>query len=121
MAAIFTITTDHLPLVYIMKTKFLTGRIARQVVELMNFNFTIIHRPGVENTNADALSRLSFMPEEASLVIAMIMGHEVEFTEDYCGCAGAICNGVWSRRSFSMHTGGVFIMHTEFYLSFYLY
>ena len=69
MASIFTIITDHLPLVYIMKTKFLTGRIARQVVELMNFNFKIEHRPGVENTNADALSRLAFLPEEASLVV----------------------------------------------------
>ena len=49
VASIFTIITDHLPLVYIMKTKFLTGRIARQVVELMNFNFKIEHRPGVEN------------------------------------------------------------------------
>ena len=66
MASIFTIITDHLPLVYIMKTKFLTGRIARQVAELMNFNFKIEHRPGKENTNADALSRLACLPEEAS-------------------------------------------------------
>jgi RNase H-like domain found in reverse transcriptase len=88
VAAIFTIITDHLLLVDIMKAKFLTGRIARQVVELMNFNFTIVHRPGAENTNADALSRLSFMPEEAPLVIAMILGHEVEFTENYFGHTG---------------------------------
>ena len=89
VASIFTIITDHLPLVYIMKTKFLTGRIARQVVELMNFNFKIEHRPGVENKNADALSRLAFLPEEASLVVAMILGNEVEFTENYFGQMGS--------------------------------
>ena len=90
VVAAFKIITDHLPLVYIMTTKFLTGRIARQVVELMNFNFTIEHRPGVDNTNADALSRLVFLPEEASLVIAMIMGQEVEFKENYFGRAGSV-------------------------------
>ena len=54
LADAFTIITDHLPLVYIMTTQFLTGRIARQVVELMNVNFKIVHRPGAKNTNADA-------------------------------------------------------------------
>ena len=57
VASIFTIITDHLPLVYIMKTKFLTGRIARQVVELMNFNFKIEHRPGVENKKTQMRNR----------------------------------------------------------------
>ena len=85
LADAFTIITDHLPLVYIMTMKFLTGRIARQVVELMNFNFKIVQRPGAENKNADALSRLVILPEEASLVVAMILGYEAKFTGDYFG------------------------------------
>ena len=35
--------------------------------ELAGFNFTVIHKKGKENTNADALSRLSYMPEAPPL------------------------------------------------------
>jgi hypothetical protein len=53
----FTIYTDHQALVSLMKTPNLTGKKARWVTFLQEFSFRILHRKGVDNANADALSR----------------------------------------------------------------
>lgn len=49
--------TDHKALEYFMTTKELTGRQARWVEALSEYNFMITYRPGNENAAADALSR----------------------------------------------------------------
>ena len=43
-----------------MNAKVPTGRRARWVMELQQYDFEVIHRSGKENKNADALSRLKF-------------------------------------------------------------
>jgi hypothetical protein len=54
----FKIVTDHAALKYLKTLKKLKGRRARWTMELQQYNFEIIHRPGKENKNADALSRV---------------------------------------------------------------
>ena len=53
----FTLVTDHEPLKWIMTTEKLTGKLARWSLLLQEYDFTVEHRPGKENTNADCLSR----------------------------------------------------------------
>lgn len=53
----FTIFTDHAALQYLAKGKLENKRLARWALTLQEYNYTIIHRPGKENANADALSR----------------------------------------------------------------
>ena len=51
------IVTDHQPLHWLMTSKDLTGQHARWALQLQDYHFTITHRPGLQNPNADALSR----------------------------------------------------------------
>ena len=53
----FIIKTDHSALVWLMKQKNPTGRLARWVMKLQNYQFDIEHIKGTENTIADVLSR----------------------------------------------------------------
>ena len=50
--------TDHAALIYLLGAKDLMGRLVRWQMYLQQFDLTIFHRPGKENANADALSRL---------------------------------------------------------------
>ena len=53
----FVVFTDHSPLRWLMNVKDATGRLVRWALLLQQYNFEIIHRPGCQNGNADALSR----------------------------------------------------------------
>ena len=53
----FVVYTDHSSLRWLMNVKDATGRLARWALLLQQYNFDIIHRPGCQNGNADALSR----------------------------------------------------------------
>ena len=53
----FTVVTDHMALKYLMNVKADTGRIARWALALQGYDFTVVHRKGLVNRNADALSR----------------------------------------------------------------
>ena len=53
----FTVRTDHSALQWLMSFKEPEGQLARWIEELQAYDFTIIHRPGVQHGNADALSR----------------------------------------------------------------
>jgi len=55
----FTIITDHSALKYINTCKVPKGRRGKWMMKLQEYNFEIKHRPGKENSNADALSRLN--------------------------------------------------------------
>lgn len=52
-----TIYTDHAALKSILSTKEPKGRIARWILQIQGYSFTIVHRKGVLNADADALSR----------------------------------------------------------------
>ena len=58
----FMVHTDHGSLSWLMKVKDPTGRLARWALQLQQYDFYILHRPGSSNANADALSRRSYSP-----------------------------------------------------------
>lgn len=62
----FTVLTDHNAVRWLMNIKEPTGRLARWVLLLQQHGFTIEHRSGKNNGNADALSRRSYDPIEAA-------------------------------------------------------
>lgn len=53
----FTIITDHRPLRWLLNLKDPSNRLARWALVLGEYEFDIIHRPGKQHGNADALSR----------------------------------------------------------------
>ena len=70
----FTIYTDHKPLLGIFKSEkpvplMASGRIQRWSLSLAAYQYDLIYRPGKENGNADALSRLPLKTEPSSTPI----------------------------------------------------
>lgn len=57
-APTFTVYSDNNPLTYILSTAKLNATTSRWVAELADFHFTIKYKPGKENSDADALSRM---------------------------------------------------------------
>ena len=55
---IFKIVSDHKPLVWIMNVKDPGSRLMRWRIQLAEYDYEIVHKSGVQNTNADALSRI---------------------------------------------------------------
>ena len=54
----FTVVTDHSALQWLPQKKFDNNRLMRWALKLQEFTFTVRHRAGAANANADALSRL---------------------------------------------------------------
>jgi len=59
----FTVFTDHKALSYLKSLKDPQGRIGRWTLFLQGYDFDIIHRPGTQNGNADAISRIPYDSE----------------------------------------------------------
>ena len=59
----FTVVTDHMALKYLMNVKADTGHIVRWALALQGYDFTVVHRRGLVNRNADALSHRTYEPE----------------------------------------------------------
>lgn len=55
----FTIRTDHSSLTWLLHFKEPQGQIARWLEELSQYDMKIVHRPGKNHGNADALSRIA--------------------------------------------------------------
>ena len=53
----FTVVTDHKVLVSFLKSRVLNKRLHGWVLQLLDFDFEIVYRPGKDNQDADALSR----------------------------------------------------------------
>ena len=69
----FRLLTDHDSIKYHRTMPHLTGRLARWVEKLAEFNYTVEHIPGVQNVVADALSRrIDFKDDSAVLAAARI-------------------------------------------------
>lgn len=54
----FILITDHKALCYLFNMKDCGSRLFRQKLELSEYNFKILYRPGAQNNVADALSRI---------------------------------------------------------------
>ena len=59
----FTVETDHRSLVWLNKLKESNSRLTRWSLALQPFNYSVVHRAGLSNGNADALSRVSTVTE----------------------------------------------------------
>lgn len=53
----FTLITDHAALKWMLHLKDPSARLARWSLRLMEYNYKVVHRPGVRHQNADGLSR----------------------------------------------------------------
>ena len=67
----FELRTDHGSLVWLHNFKEPEGQLARWLDKLQELDFTIKHRHGLSDQNADAMSRLK-REEESVEVIAML-------------------------------------------------
>ena len=64
--------------------------LARWTEELAGYDFTVKHRPGKENTNADAMSRSEHMPDPTP--------EEEEEHNSYIGCLQALGPSTYPRE-----------------------
>jgi len=55
----FTIVTDHKPLTWVFNVKDPSSRLLRWRLQLEEYDYDIVYKPGTRNTNADALSRIN--------------------------------------------------------------
>ena len=53
----FTVRTDHSALQWLRTFKEPVAQVARWIEQMAEYNFDIVHRPGKQHANADALSR----------------------------------------------------------------
>ena len=60
----FTVVTDHKALVSFLKSRTLNKRLHGWMLQLLEFDFTILYRPGSQNQDADALSRQAWESED---------------------------------------------------------
>ena len=82
LAKPFTIRTDHGVLTWIQRFKDPERQIARWLQKLQEYQFTIVHRPGKQHSNADSMSRLpcrqcGILPMEKHLPISSVMLPEI--------------------------------------------
>ena len=49
--------TDHQPLKWLMESDKLTGKLARWALLLQEYDFEVVHKAGLQNLDADGLSR----------------------------------------------------------------
>jgi len=81
----FTIVTDHAALKWLKTSKMPKGRRARWIMELQQYHFTIEHRAGKNNANADALSRMYDLDETQTecFMIGIIVESSGNSNEEY--------------------------------------
>ena len=60
----FVVRTDNSSLRWLLSFRDVHGILARWLSQLADYHFTVIHRPGKQHTNADALSRVLITPRK---------------------------------------------------------
>jgi hypothetical protein len=55
----FSIVTDHKPLTWVFSVKDPSSRLLRWRLKLEEYDYHIVYKPGIRNTNADALNRIN--------------------------------------------------------------
>jgi hypothetical protein len=69
--ATLTLCTDHLALKSILANKAHKGRIARWIMLLQSYDYTVLHRKGIHNQDADALSRIQSINVQDTLALTL--------------------------------------------------
>lgn len=64
----FKVFTDHKALIWLHKTKDTNAKLGRWALQLQNYNFEIIYKEGENNQNADAISRIPYLPKDLKCV-----------------------------------------------------
>ena len=60
----FIVRTDNSSLKWLLNFRTVSGLLARWISQIADYNFTVVHRPGKQHTNADALSRVLITPRK---------------------------------------------------------
>lgn len=95
----FTIRSDHQSLQWLMNSE--KGRLARWALSLSEFDYTIVHRAGIKNVNADVASRWtrakadehwdpmpyyafadSIITDLNNIFLGVVQSDKIEFTQD---------------------------------------
>jgi hypothetical protein len=63
----FKIGSDHKPITWIMSVKDPGSRLLRWRIKLDEYDYEIVYKPGVQNSNADALSRIGSIVKEEDI------------------------------------------------------
>ena len=79
----FVLQTDHQPLVHLNNLRDVGGRITRWSMFLQQFNFTVKHKAGRLNGNADGLSRTPSSTTVAPQLAAAITEATVELSDNF--------------------------------------
>ncbi len=78
----FTLYSDHNPLQHIMKIKNPNGRLTRWSLILMEYDFTVVYKPGKNHQNADALSRYPYeKPDDKDEEITLLLNSTLNIPE----------------------------------------
>jgi hypothetical protein len=62
----FKVMSDHKPLTWIMSVKGTGSRLLRWRLQLEEYDYEIVYKPGLQNSNADALSRIGVLNREVN-------------------------------------------------------
>ena len=81
------VETDNNPLTYVLSTAKLDATGHRWLADLSNFSFTIKYKPGSQNRDADALSRISWSEEQVKTALSGIKEDESLLTVVSCSQA----------------------------------
>ena len=96
----FTLYTDHQSLTYLLKKPNLAPTLRNWLGEIMEYDFDIIHLPGLENHLPDALSRLyesddNVVEDRNEMVMAIIVDNELHLENAPAG--SGLRPGVYSE------------------------
>ena len=78
MGCQFTVETDHRALLWMDRLKDSNSRLTRWRLSLQPFDFTVTHRKGPNNGNADGLSRMPWGEDAATGLAAEEGGRDVK-------------------------------------------
>lgn len=92
----FVLITDHKPLCYLFNMKDCGSRLFRQRIELLDYNFKVLHRAGSQNFVADALSRMEPLSLDEML--------KIENKKEEC----RILTRAQAREEMNMSNDGIF-------------
>ena len=78
----FIVRTDHGSLRWLKNMKNPTGQVARWIERLAPFNWKIVHRPGRQHGNADALSR-RVCAGDCVQCLKLFQTHDAKLTQEH--------------------------------------